>query len=269
MDFQKLLEDVTSYLLDNGPKIIVYLIVLVLGWILINILVRTWKNRMIKKGREEAFAKFMGNLANLLLKLVLLVFISDMLGFQAGYVAAALGAIAFGVGLALQGNLGNLASGIVILVLKPFKVGHFIETSGVSGTVDDIQAFNTVLLTPQNRKVVVPNSMITSNALTNYTETGTARLDMTFSIGYKDDIGKAKSILKEIVESREEVLKEPEYLIAVKQLADSSVNIACNVWVKVDDYWTLFFYFPEAVKTAFDREGISIPFPQMDIHRPD
>ena len=180
----------------------------------------------------------------------------------------ALGALAFGVGLALQGNLGNFASGIIILVLKPFKVGHFVETSGVSGSVEDIQAFNTVLLTPQNRKVIVPNSMITSNTLTNYTETGTVRLDLTFGIGYDDDIDKARSILESIINSKDEVLKDPPYLIAVKELADSSVNLACNIWVDVDDYWPMNFYFHEEVKKAFDREGISIPYPQMDVHRP-
>jgi small conductance mechanosensitive channel len=170
------------------------------------------------------------------------------------------------VGLALQGSLSNFAGGVLVLMFRPYKVGDFIDAQGVMGTVHEIQIFNTILKTPDNKVIIVPNGSISNGIITNFSMEATRRVDFVFGIGYSDDIGKAKSVIEGLIKADERALADPEPQIVVSELADSSVNITTRVWVNAADYWGLFFDLTEKVKLAFDQEGISIPFPQRDLH---
>lgn len=180
---------------------------------------------------------------------------------------AVLGAAGLAVGLALQGTLQNFAGGVMILLFKPYEVGDFIEAQGFMGSVKEIQIFTTVLLTPDNRKVIIPNSPLATGSITNFSAMPTRRIDFSFGIGYTDDIDKAKSLLMKMAEADERVLKdENPPAVMVEALADSSVNLKLRVWLKAEDYWDVFFDYTEGVKKQFDKAGISIPFPQRDVH---
>ena len=179
---------------------------------------------------------------------------------------AILGAAGLAVGLALQGSLANFAAGVLILIFRPFKVGDFIEVAGVSGVVQKIQIFTTELHSPDNKKIIVPNGGVISGNITNYSANETRRVDMVFGIGYSDDIDAAKAVLQSVVASEPRVLRVPAPTIAVVELADSSVNLVCRPWVNTADYWDVYFNITEAAKKALDAQGISIPFPQRDIH---
>ena len=179
---------------------------------------------------------------------------------------AIIGAAGLAVGLALQGTLQNFAGGVIILILRPFKVGDYIEGSGHAGTIKEIQIFNTVMLTPDNKKIIIPNGGLSNASITNYSAQPTRRVDMVFGIGYDDDIKKAKELLETIVTGDERVLKDPIHQIAVSELADSSVNFVVRPWVNAADYWDVYFDMHEKIKLEFDKAGISIPFPQRDVH---
>jgi len=170
------------------------------------------------------------------------------------------------IGLALQGSLANFAAGFLMIIFRPFKVGDYIEGAGVAGTVEIIQIFTTQLKSPDNKTIIVPNAKLTADNIVNYTTKGTRRMDMVVGIGYESDIDKAKAILEELVSHDERVLKDPPHTIAVSELADSSVNFVVRPWVSVPDYWNLWFDLTEKIKKRFDEEGISIPFPQRDVH---
>jgi small conductance mechanosensitive channel len=170
------------------------------------------------------------------------------------------------VGLALQGSLANFAAGFLLIMFRPFKVGDFIEGAGVMGTVESLQIFTTQLRTPDNKKIIIPNASLTGDNIVNWSATGTRRVDMVFGIGYDDDIDRAKQVINEIIAADERILKDPKPQVAVSELADSSVNFVARPWVKTGDYWSVFFDTTEAVKKRFDAEGISIPYPQSDVH---
>ncbi|MCL4162491.1 UNVERIFIED_CONTAM: hypothetical protein GTU68_057356, partial [Idotea baltica] len=179
---------------------------------------------------------------------------------------ALLGAAGLAVGLALQGSLGNFAGGVLILLFRPYKVGDLIEAHGSKGVVKEIEIFNTIITTLDNKTVIVPNGMMSATSIVNYNTEPLKRVDITFGIGYGDDIAKAKAVLKDLAESHAKVLKTPESEFYVSELADSSVNLLVRLWCKTEDYWAVFFYMQEQVKLSFDKEGISIPFPQRDVH---
>jgi small conductance mechanosensitive channel len=179
---------------------------------------------------------------------------------------ALIGAAGLAIGLALQGSLQNLASGVMLIVFRPFKDGDFVEAGGTMGVVEEIGIFTTKMRTGDNKEVIVPNGQIFGGIITNYSKRDTRRVDMVFGIGYGDDIRKAKDIIAGIIAADERILKEPEPLIAVGELADSSVNFNVRPWVKSGDYWSVYFDLNEKIKLAFDDNGISIPFPQMDVH---
>jgi small conductance mechanosensitive channel len=189
-----------------------------------------------------------------------------MLGIQTTSFIAVLGAAGLAVGLALQGSLSNFAAGVLMIIFRPFKVGDFIEAAGVAGTVEEIQIFTTQLATPDNKTIIIPNGKLTADNIVNYSTKGTRRADMVFGIGYEDDIDKARDIITEILSNDERVLKDPPLQVAVSELADSSVNFVTRAWVNAGDYWGVVFAATETVKKRFDAEGISIPFPQRDVH---
>lgn len=188
------------------------------------------------------------------------------LGIPSASMVAAVGAAGLAVGLALQGALSNFAAGILIIVFRPYKVGDLLDAGGSVGVVRELQMFTTTIVTPDNKTVIIPNSSMTSGTITNFTETDELRIDLVFGAGYDDDIDLVKKTLQEVVEQDERVLKDPAPTIAVLEHADSSVNYVCRPWTKTKDYWDVFFDLNEKVKKAFDEKGISIPYPQRDVH---
>ena len=190
----------------------------------------------------------------------------NRLGIQTTSLIAIIGAAGLAVGLALQGSLANFAAGIMLILFKPFKVGDVIEAGGALGVVTEIQIFNTILNTPDNKRVIIPNNKVTGDNITNITGTDKRRVDMVFGISYTDDIKKAKEILEQVVQSNPLVLKDPRHTIAVSELADSSVNLVCRPWVRTEDYWNVYFDITEKGKIALEEGGMTIPFPQRDVH---
>ena len=185
-----------------------------------------------------------------------------MLGVEMTSFIAILGSAGFAIGLALSGTLQNFAGGVMLLIFKPFKVGDLVEAQGYLGIIKEIQIFNTYLKTPDNKIIIIANGALSTSSITNYSTEPMRRVDMNFGIGYKDDIKKAKEVVNQIINEDERILKNPEHLVAVSSLGDSSVNFVVRTWVNTPDYWSVFFDMQEKVKLTFDNEGISIPFPQ-------
>lgn len=248
------------------PKLLLAIVVLVIGLWVIKIVVKVMGKAIEKTGAEESLVKFLKSLVGILLKILLLISVASMVGIATTSFVAIIGAAGLAVGLALQGSLGNFAGGVLILIFKPYKVGDVIEAQGFIGKVHEIQIFNTILKTPDNKTIIIPNGPLSGGSVTNFSTEPQRRVDMTFGIGYSDDIDKARSILKKLIAEDERILKDPEPAILVSELADSSVNFAVRVWCNAADYWGIYFDMHEKVKKAFDKEGVSIPFPQTDIH---
>jgi small conductance mechanosensitive channel len=188
------------------------------------------------------------------------------LGVQTASFVAVLGAAGLAVGLALQGSLANFAAGVLMIIFKPFKVGEFISAGGVTGGVEAMGIFTTVLKSPDNKKIIVPNAKITGDSITNFSANDTRRIDMVAGVSYSDDLAKVKQVLEGILSEDERILKDPAPTIGLLEMADSSINFAVRPWVKTADYWDVFFATQEKIKQRFDAEGISIPFPQRDVH---
>lgn len=249
-----------------GPKFILAILVLIIGLWIINRVVRLMSAGMERSNAEPTLAKFLGSLTSVGLKALLLISVASMIGIATTSFIAVLGAAGLAVGLALQGSLANFAGGVLVLMFRPYKVGDFVEAQGVSGTVNEIKIFNTVMKTPDNKVIIVPNGVISNGIITNYSMEATRRVDFVFGIGYSDDITKAKATIERLVLEDDRALADPAPMIVVSELADSSVNITTRVWANASDYWGLYFDLTEKVKLTFDQEGISIPFPQRDLH---
>jgi small conductance mechanosensitive channel len=221
---------------------------------------------MEKRDVDPALTGFASSLLySLLLVFVVIAAISE-LGIQTTSFVAILGAAGLAVGLALQGSLSNFASGVLIIMFRPFKIGDYVEAGGTAGVIKEISVLTTVLHTPDNKKIIVPNSSVMGGTITNYSATGTRRLDLKFGVSYSDDLNKVIKLLTEMVEADSRCLKDPAPTIAVLEHGDSSVNLVCRPWVATSDYWAVLFDFQKNVKLRFDEEGISIPFPQRDVH---
>lgn len=260
------LSELMSQITAALPGVLYALAILILG-IWVSRRVRNLLNKvMAKKSVDPAVTSFVSSLIYYGLVAFVVVAALSEVGVATTSFVAILGAAGLAVGLALQGSLSNFASGVLILIFKPFRIGDFVEIAGTSGTVKKIQVFTTELATPDNKQVIVPNSQAMGGTITNYSAHDTRRVDMVFGISYQDDIDKASGILRSIVDDDERILKDPEVKIAVSALADSSVNFVVRPWVKKEDYWNVFFDVTEAVKKRFDAEGVSIPFPQRDVH---
>jgi small conductance mechanosensitive channel len=251
--------------LAYAPKLLLAILTLIIGMWLINRLLG-FSDRALSKKFDPTLTQFVHSLASVGLKAVLLISVASMVGIATTSFIAILGAAGLAVGLALQGNLSNFASGVLILVFKPFKAGDVIDGGGYIGTVREIQIFTTVLMTPDNRKVIIPNSNLSNNPLINISAESTRRVDMVFGIGYGDDIDKAKAAIQSLIDADSRILKEPASLVVVSELADSSVNFTVRTWVNTADYWGVYFDMHEKVKKRFDQEEISIPYPQQDVH---
>ena len=251
--------------IEYAPQLFLALVTLIIGMWIINRLLSLTDKAMQKKF-DPTLTKFIHSLSSVMLKALLLISVASMVGIETTSFIAVLGAAGLAVGLALQGNLSNFASGVLILVFKPFKAGDVIDGAGYVGTVREIQIFTTVLITPDNRRVIIPNSNLANNPLINIGAEPTRRVDMKFGIGYGDDIDKAKGVINGLIEADGRILKDPAPLVVVSELADSSVNITVRTWVNTPDYWGVYFDMHESVKKKFDQEGVSIPFPQRDVH---
>ena len=221
---------------------------------------------MDKKEIEPMLISFASSITYIALIAFVIIAALGQLGIQTTSFIAIIGAAGLAIGLSLQASLSNFASGVMIIFFRPFKVGDFVEAGGVSGVVEGIQIFSTQMRTGDNKAIIVPNSSITNSNITNYSAKDERRVDLVFGIGYDDDIKQAKKVLQDIVKKEKRILKDPEPVIAVSELADSSVNFVVRPWVKTGDYWGVYFDLTEAVKLRFDKEGISIPYPQQDVH---
>ena len=219
-----------------------------------------------KREMDPTLKPFLNSLVGIILKAMLLISVASMIGIETTSFVAILGAAGLAIGLALQGTLQNFASGVMILIFKPFKTGDFIEAGGYKGTVQGIEIFNTMLLTIQNRLIIIPNSTITSSSIINFSAMDTARVDFTIGISYTSNIKTAKEIIERIYSSDSRILKEPAPMVAVSNLGNSSVDLTVRCWVATPDYWDVFFDFNERFKIELEAGGISIPFPQMDVH---
>ncbi|MCF8362209.1 MAG: mechanosensitive ion channel [Prolixibacteraceae bacterium] len=259
-------DNVARFISIYGLKFIGAIIVLILGLWAIKIITRSLNKTVSKKIDDPSLAGFIKSFASILLKIMLVISIMTMVGIQMTSFIALLGAAGLAVGMALSGMLQNFAGGVMVLTFKPFEVGNYITALGHSGTVKEIQIFNTILNTPDNRIIIIPNGKIYSESIVNYSKEATRRVDFTFGINYDDDIDKAKEILQSIIESNELILKEPAPFIALSEMADSSVNIVVRAWVEAPNYWSVFFNTNEVVFKEFNKQGINIPYPQMDVH---
>jgi small conductance mechanosensitive channel len=259
-----------AWLINNGPTFLLNLLAAILiffvGRWLAGVASRFAQKALQRSQTSPALIKFFGNLIYWGLFFAAIIAALERLGVQTTTFVAVVGAAGLAIGLALQGALANFASGVMILIFKPYKLGDLVEINGAFGTVDEIQIFNTILLTPENKTVIIPNGLATSDNIVNYSKQGKIRVDMVFGIGYGDDLLQAKALLSEIIISDPRVLPEPAPTVAVSELADSSVNFVVRPFVKTADYWGVYFATHEQVKLRFDAAGISIPYPQQDVH---
>lgn len=248
------------------PDLIGAILTLIIGLLIINLLVKLLGKTMQKRDVDISLQPFLKSIARTILIVLLLVSVASMVGIKTTSFIAIIGAAGLAVGLALQGSLSNFAGGVLILLLKPYKVGDYISMQGQSGTVTGIQVFYTVLYTPQNQKIVIPNGAAANDSIVNYSAEDTRRLDFAIGIAYSEDIDKAKSVLKRVFENDERVLTNPDPEYLVEGLGDNSVNLKVRAWANTDNFWPLYFDVHENVKKAFDEENITIPFPQRDVH---
>jgi len=221
---------------------------------------------MDKSKMDESLKPFLKGLVGMLLKALLFISVLGMIGIEMTSFIAILGAVGLAVGMALSGTLQNFAGGVMILIFKPFKIGDFIEAQGYMGVVKEIQIFNTIVTTPDNKTIIIPNGGLSTSSMINYSTEEERRVDWTIGIAYGDDVDKARAVIKRLCDEDSRILKDPEVFIAVSELADSSVNFAVRAWVKAPDYWGVFFDLNENVYKTFGKEGLNIPFPQMDVH---
>jgi small conductance mechanosensitive channel len=249
-----------------GLKVIAGIVVFIVGRWVAKGLTNLARKVMEKRAVDHTLVSFVVNLTYIALLVFVVLAALGQLGIQTTSFIAVIGAAGLAIGLALQGSLSNFAAGFLMMIFRPFKVGDFIEGAGVSGTVEAMQIFTTQLKSPDNKTVIIPNASLTAGNITNYSTKGTRRVDIVMGIGYEDDIDKAKKIMADVLAKDGRVLKDPAPTIAVVELADSSVNFVVRPWVKADDYWDVYFDTTENIKKSFDSEGISIPFPQRDVH---
>jgi small conductance mechanosensitive channel len=257
---------IDTYVIPWGLNILFALLIFIVGKYLVGVITRLVKKLMEKAHMDKILVNFIGSIIKTVLLLFVVIAALDQLGVNTTSLIALIGAAGLAIGLALQGSLQNLASGVMLIVFRPFRDGDFVEAGGTMGVVEEIGIFTTKMRTGDNKEVIVPNGQIFGGIITNYSKRDTRRVDMVFGIGYGDDILKAKEVITGIIEADERILKDPAPLIAVGELADSSVNFNVRPWVKSGDYWGVYFDLNEKIKMAFDKNGISIPFPQMDVH---
>ena len=265
-DTEQVSQMMDTYIIPWGIKIVIAIIIYIVGKIIVGILVNFLGKVMDRSEYDDMLTNFIKAIAKAILMLLVIIAALDQLGINTTSLAAILAAAGLAIGLSLTGSLQNFASGVMLLVFRPFKAGDFIEAGGASGVVKSISIFTTIMTSGDNKEIIVPNGAIYGGNIINYSAKETRRVDMVVGIGYDSDFKKAKQILKEMLAADERILKEPAPTVAVAELAESSVNFVVRPWVATADFWAVKFDFNEAVKLRFDAEGISIPYPQMDVH---
>ena len=263
---EQIIDKIYEWAALYGTKVIGAIVILALGRILVGVFARLFR-RLLEKGKADVtLTRFLVSLTRIALMTFVVIAALGTLGVQTASFVAIIGAAGLAIGFALQGSLSNFASGVMLIIFRPIKRDDLVEVAGKLGVVKEIHIFNTILRTVDNKRVIVPNSKVTGDIIVNYSAEGILRVDMEFGISYGDHIPKAKEILENILASDPRVLKEPAYTVAVKELGESSVNFVVRPYVKVEDYWDVYFSVTEKVKMSFDEQRISIPFPQRDIH---
>lgn len=266
MDFNNIISSLQTFAAFYGLKIIAAIVIFVVGRWVARALRNATKKMMAKGNVDETLISFVGNLTYITLLAFVIIAALNQLGIQTTSFIAVIGAAGLAIGLALQGSLANFAAGVLMIIFRPFKAGDYIEGAGVAGTVEEIQIFATQLKTPDNKTIIVPNAKMMGDNITNYSAKDTRRVDMVIGVGYGDDLKKVREILEDILAKDDRFLEDPAPTIGVLELGDNSVNFAVRPWVKKEDYWGAYFDVTETVKRRFDEEGISIPYPQRDVH---
>lgn len=267
MNWDKYYDKAIELILTYGPKLVGAVLVWIIGGLIIKVLVKSFEKILDKREIDSSLKPFLKGIVKSLLRVMLVISVLSMLGIEMTSFVAILGAAGLAVGMALSGTLQNFAGGVMILIFKPFKNGDLIEAQGHTGVVKEIQIFNTILKTPDNKTIIIPNGGLSTSSMVNYSSEEYRRVDWTFGIGYGDKTGSAKEVLSKLMADDKRILNEPQPpFVAVSELGDSSVNFAVRAWVKADDYWGVFFDMNEKVYNTFDEKGLNIPYPQMDVH---
>jgi len=266
MDFNNIIPNLQAFAALYGLKVVAAIVIFVVGRWVARALRNVAKKMMAKGDVDETLISFVGNLTYITLLAFVIIAALNQLGIQTTSFIAVIGAAGLAIGLALQGSLANFAAGVLMIIFRPFKAGDYIEGAGVAGTVEEVQIFATQLKTPDNKKIIVPNAKMMGDNITNYSAKDTRRVDMVIGVGYGDDLKKVREVLEDILAKDDRILEDPAPTIGVLELGDNSVNFAVRPWVKTEDYWGAYFDVTETVKRRFDEEGISIPYPQRDVH---
>jgi len=266
MNIATLIESFTTKLYAFAPKLVSGLLILLIGLYIVSLVTKHLRKYLLKSQIEEELAHFLSKILKVILQVTVFISVLSILGVKTSSFIAILGSAGLAIGLALQGSLSNLAGGVLILLLKPFSLGNFIEYSGHMGTVESIDIFTTKIRTADNKLIIIPNGPLANGVVINYSAKETRRNEWVLGIGYNDDIEKAKKIIADYLATHDKIHAEPQPFIAVKELADSSVNLVVRAWSGKDDLWPVHHQVLEDLKILFDKEGISIPFPQRDLH---
>ncbi|MCH8100905.1 MAG: mechanosensitive ion channel [Proteobacteria bacterium] len=266
LEWNKFLELLQAKGIDFGINLAIALAIYYIGKFFVGLLVRATGKFMQKQGIDKTLETFICNLVRTSLMIVIIIAAIGAVGIQTTSFIAIFGAAGLAVGLALQGSLSNFASGVLIVLFRPYRVGDYIEAAGIAGSVEKVQIMTTVLKTGDNKQIIIPNSQIMNSIITNYSANDTRRIDMVIGVSYDDDLDKVRATLEALIADEARILQDPATLIAVAELADSSVNFFVRPWVKSGDFSSVKFDLTEAIKKRFDKEGISFPFPQQDVH---
>lgn len=262
----QLLETIKMYIVEYGLKLVGGIAFLIIGLWIIKFITKKVKSLMKKREIDLALQGFIASLVNIALKILLVISTMSMIDIQMTSFIAILGAAGLAIGLALQGTLQNFAGGTLILILKPYGIGDYVDILGHAGVVSEIQIFNTILTTVDNKTIIIPNGAISNSSLTNYTRQKTRRVDFTFGVAYGSDFKEVRDIIQSVLDADSRILKDPSTFIGLGEMADSAVNITTRAWVETPEYWNVFFQTNEKIYSIFNEKGISIPFPQMDVH---
>ncbi|MEQ9563582.1 MAG: mechanosensitive ion channel [Woeseiaceae bacterium] len=266
IDWEKLFGELQTTGVDLGLNLLAAIVIFYVGRFVARMLTKGVRRVMEGQSVDPILVSFVTSLVQWGLMAFVIIAAITKLGVQTASLVALIGAAGLAVGLALQGSLANFAAGVLIVLFRPYRVGDYVEAAGVAGSVVQVQVLTTILHTPDNKEIIIPNGQIMSSIITNYSANATRRIDLVFGVSYSDDLDKVRKIIEELVAADSRILKDPECQIAVSELADSSVNFVVRPWSSTADYWSVRFDLIEAVKKRFDKEGISIPFPQRDVH---
>ena len=266
VSLERMLEKLYEWVITRGVNVFFGIIFLSIGWKVINKTLKRIRRILESKNADQTITRFLDNVMNVTLKTVLIIIILQYIGVNLTGLTTIVASAGVALSLALKGSLANLAGGVIILVARPFNVGDFIETTEHSGVVEKISIFYTYLVTFDNKQILIPNGILTDSSIVNYSSKEIRRVDLTFSVAYEEDVIRVKNVLINILKKNELVLEEPEFFVGISMHGDSAINFIVKAWCKTEDYWTVYYDLLETVKIKFDEEGISIPYPQMDLH---